>query len=193
MKLGHVAQPDYGQFDPALCQSLLAEAGFPGGAGLPPIEYITSTGFYPKSKEVCEAITAMLQAQGFPVTLTVMEVAAWNDRYYNVDAGNMIDGGWAPDSPEPNIQIMLQYFSKVGLVTGVNDLELDAVLLKQVGETDMDKRAKIISDEVLPKVAEKMPNLVLYNSNMMIATSAALKNVRMTAAGDLDFTKATFA
>ncbi|MER5172367.1 ABC transporter substrate-binding protein [Thioclava sp. GXIMD2076] len=193
MKLGYTHQEDYGKFDPELTQKLLAEAGYPNGQGLPPIEYITSTGFYPKSKEVSEAIAAMLQAQGFPVTLTVMEVAAWNDKYYNVNAGNMIDGGWAPDSPEPNIQIMLQYYSKIGLVTGVNEPELDAVLLKQVSETDMDKRAKIISDEVLPMVAEKMPNLVLYNSNMMIATSAALKGVRMTAAGDLDMTQATLA
>ncbi|MBT9385300.1 ABC transporter substrate-binding protein [Pseudooceanicola sp. CBS1P-1] len=193
MKLGSTPQPDYGKYDPELCQKLLAEAGYPGGKGLPPLEYITSTGFYPKSKEICEAITAMLQAEGFPVTLTVMEVAAWNDAYYNVNAGNMIDGGWAPNSPEPNIQLMLQYYSKVGLVTGVNEPELDKVLLKQVAETDMNTRAKIISDEVLPMVAEKLPNQVLFNSAMMIATAAKLTDVTMTAAGDMDFTGATMA
>lgn len=193
MKLGSTPLPDYGKYDPELCQQLLAEAGYPGGSGMPEIEYITSTGFYPKSKEICEAITAMLQAQGFPITLTVMEVAAWNDAYYNVNAGNMIDGGWAPNSPEPNIQLMLQYSSKIGLVTGVSEPSIDAVLAKQVAETDMATRAKIISDEVLPEIADKLPNQVLFNSNMMIATSSALTGIGMTAAGDLDFTAANMA
>lgn len=191
MKLGYKALPGYGEYDPEQCQKLLAEAGYPGGKGLPELEYITSTGFYPKSKECSEAIAAMLQAQGFPVRLTVMEVAAWNDSYYNIEAGHMIDGGWAPDSPEPNIQLMLQYFSKIGLVTGCNEPTIDEALLKQIAADTVEEREAIIQDEVLPAIAEKMPNLVLYNSNMLIAMSASIQGIQMTPSGDLNFTSAT--
>jgi len=193
MKLGYTPQPDYGKYDPDLCQKLLEEAGYPGGQGMPELEFITSTGFYPKSKEYCEAVAAMLQAQGFPVRLTVMEVAAWNDRYYNLDAGHMIDGGWAPDSPEPNIQLMIQYFSKIGLVTGCNEPTIDAALEKQLAAPTMEERAKVISEDVLPAVADKMPNLVLFNSGMLLAGSAQLKGIKVTPSGNVDFTEAATA
>ncbi len=79
VKLGGQDIPNYPKYDPANCQKLLAEAGFAKGKGLPELEYITSTGFYPKTKEYGEVITAMLQEQGFNVKLTVLETAAWLD------------------------------------------------------------------------------------------------------------------
>ena len=66
---------NYPSFDPAKCQELLDQAGFPNGSGLPEIEYLVSHGLYPKTKEYAEVVTAMLQEQGFNVKLTVMEVA----------------------------------------------------------------------------------------------------------------------
>ena len=42
----------------------------------PPVK-ITSAGFYPKTREYGELVTAMLQEQGFPVKLTTLEPAAW--------------------------------------------------------------------------------------------------------------------
>jgi ABC-type transport system substrate-binding protein len=102
VKFGYVDTPNYSEYNPEECQRLLAEAGFPNGQGLPELEYITSVGFYPKTKEYGEVITAMLQEQGFPVTLNVMEVAAWNDRLYDRPGGgpgHMIDCGWSTGSP----------------------------------------------------------------------------------------------
>ena len=191
MKLGYIAQPNYGKFDPAECQRLLAAAGYPNGKGMPEIEYITSTGFYPKTKDYGEAVTAMLQAQGFPVKLTVMEVAAWNDRYYNPNAGHMIDGGWCTDTPDPDIQLWLMYYSKIGLVTGANDPELDAVLLKERNAPTIEIRRKVLQTEALPLIAQKMPNLVLFNSRMLHAMTGKLKGVSITAASQVDFTKAS--
>ncbi|MFT4101797.1 MAG: ABC transporter substrate-binding protein [Burkholderiaceae bacterium] len=188
-KVGYMPLPDYGKFDPALCQKLLAEAGYPNGKGLPELEYITSTGFYPKTKEYCEAITEMLQAQGFPVKLTVMEVAAWNDRYYNPNAGHMIDGGWAVATPEPDPQIVLQYQSKIALITGVKDPEIDAAIAKEVVAPTLDLRRAVLQQEVLPVIAKKMPNLVLFNSNMLHAMSSRLTGVLITPSGQVDFAK----
>lgn len=71
VKIGYVDVPDDPEYDPEKCQALLAEAGYPGGQGLPELEYITSVGFYPKTREYGELIAAMLQEQGFPVKLTI--------------------------------------------------------------------------------------------------------------------------
>lgn len=192
MKLGYEPS-SYGRFDPAECQRLLAEAGYPKGRGLPELDYITSTGFYPKTKEYGEAITAMLQAQGFPVKLTVMETAAWSERLYNPQQGHMIDSGWSPGTPEPDVQLVFLYFSKVGLITGCNDPAIDAALLKEMGTADLAARRKLLQKETIPTIVEKMPNLVLFNSNLLHAQDARLKGVTFLSAGMIDFTKATLA
>lgn len=77
LKFSYEKVPNYPEFDTGTCQDLLARAGFPKEQGLPEIEYITSTGFYPKTKEYGELITSMMQDQGFNVKLTVMETAVW--------------------------------------------------------------------------------------------------------------------
>ena len=82
LKFGYEKVPNYPEFDAGVCQDLLAKAGFSKAQGLPEIEYITSNGFYPKTKEYGELITSMMQDQGFNVKLTVMETAAWGDRLY---------------------------------------------------------------------------------------------------------------
>jgi peptide/nickel transport system substrate-binding protein len=193
MKLGYKSMPDYGKFDVAECQRLLVEAGYPHGKGMPNLEYLTSTGFYPKSKECCEAITAMLQEQGFPVTLTVLESAAWNERYYNPKAGHMIDGGWAAGTPEPNLQILLQYYSKIGLITGANDPTLDAAIEKEMAGTTLALRKAALQDTTLPTIADRMPNIVLFNSNLLHAMSSRLTGVRILPSAQIDFNSAALA
>ena len=58
VKFGYVDLENYPTFDPAKCQELLSQAGFPNGQGLPELEYLVSTGFYPKTKEYGEVVTA---------------------------------------------------------------------------------------------------------------------------------------
>lgn len=192
-KFGYVALPGYGRFAPDEAQKLLAEAGFPNGKGLPELEYLVSTGFYPKSKEYGELITAMLQAQGFPVKMTVLEVAAWNERYYNVQAGHMIDGGWAPSTPEPNLQFMLQYHSKNALVTGLTDPAMDAALVKESSAPDLDARRRMLQTETLPLIARTMPNLVLFNSMLLHGATARLSGHSVQPNGHVDLRKARLA
>jgi peptide/nickel transport system substrate-binding protein len=190
VKFGYLPLPGYGRFDAAEAQKLLAAAGFPNGRGLPELEYLVSTGFYPKSKEYGELITAMLQAQGFPVKMTVLEVAAWNERYYNVQAGHLIDGGWAPSTPEPNLQFMLQYHSKNALVTGLKDARMDAALVKESSAGDLATRKALLQTETLPLVAQTMPNFVLFNSMLLHGATPKLAGYTVWPNGHVDFRKA---
>lgn len=135
----------------------------------------------------------MLQAQGFPITLTVLEVAAWNDRYYNPKAGHMIDGGWAAGTPEPNLQILLQYYSKIGLITGAHDPVLDAAIEKEMAGTTLDLRKEALQNITLPAIAQSMPNLVLFNSNFLHAMTSRLSGVHILPSAQIDFNKAVLA
>jgi peptide/nickel transport system substrate-binding protein len=200
VKFGYVDLPNYPAYDPAKCQELLAQAGYPGGRGLPPLEYLTSQGFYPKTKEYGEVITALLQEQGFPVTLTVMETAAWLERIYQREGqepyGHMVDVGWSTGSPEPDLVLRAMFHSKAGpnggLINGIADPDIDAALDAEQAEPDPVKRRELIQTVATPKLAELVPSLSLFTSVLLHGRNAALDGLYFYPNGPVDATTAQF-
>lgn len=200
VKFGYVDLPNYPAYDPAKCQELLAQAGFPGGQGLPPLEYLVSQGFYPKTKEYGEVIAAMLQEQGFPVTLTVMETAAWLERIYQREGqepyGHMVDVGWSTGSPEPDLVLRSMFHSKAGprggLINGIADPAIDAALDAQQAEPDPVKRKELIQTVATPKLAELVPSLSLFTSVLLHARKANLEGLYFYPNGPIDAVTAQF-
>ena len=199
VKFGYVDLPNYPTYDPAKCQELLAAAGFPNGEGLPELEYLTSTGFYPKTKEYGEVITAMLQEQGFNVKLTVMETAAWLERIYQREGqepyGHMVDVGWSTGSPEPDLVLRSMFHSKAsamgGLINGNQDPEVDAALDAQQAEPDPIKRAEKIGIAT-GVIASKAPSFSLFTSVLLHGKRRGLENVYFYPNGPIDATRAEF-
>lgn len=196
VKFGYVDTPNYPEYNPEESQRLLAEAGFPKGEGLPELEYITSVGFYPKTKEYGEVITAMLQEQGFPVKLNVMEVAAWNERLYDRPGGgpgHMIDCGWSTGSPEPDLVLRTHFHSSSKRICGIDDKDLDAVLDKERNTLDPAERKAVIQNEVMPMLADKVPALSLFTSVFIHAMREGLDGMYFYPNGMMDANKATLA
>src|SRR5699024_3184545 len=168
VKFGFMDVPSYPAYDPAESQRLLAEAGYPNGQGLPEIEYITSVGFYPKTREYSELITAMLQEQGFPVSLTTLEPASWEQQLYRREdgqgPGHIVDVGWLTGSPEPDLILRPNYYSEHALVNGINDPEIDAVLDKERNAKSIEERLKTLQEETLPMIAARVPSVSLFSS-----------------------------
>ncbi len=194
VKFGYVDTPNYPEYDPELCQKFLAEAGFPGGQGLPELEYITSVGFYPKTKEYGEIITAMLQEQGFPVTLNVMEVAAWNERLYDRPGGgpgHMIDCGWSTGSPEPDLVLRTHFHSSSKRISGIENADIDAVLDKERNALDPKERKRIIQEEVMPLLAELVPAYSLFTSVFIHAMRDDLDGMFFYPNGMMDANRAS--
>jgi peptide/nickel transport system substrate-binding protein len=197
VKYGFNNIAQYPDYDPQACQQLLADAGFPKGQGLPQLEYITSIGFYPKTKEYGELITAMLQEQGFNVQLTVLEPAAWEVAIYRrADGhgqGHMCDVGWLTGSPEPDLVLRPNWYSKAALITGLNDPEIDAVLDKERNANDQVARLKILQTEALPMLAKKAPSFSLFSAVYFHAMAKNLQGVTFYPNGPIDLSKATLA
>ncbi|WP_112322189.1 ABC transporter substrate-binding protein [Oceanibium sediminis] len=194
VKFGYVDTPNYPEYDPELAQKFLADAGYPGGEGLPKLEYITSVGFYPKTKEYGEIITALLQEQGFDVEFSAMEIAAWADRLYDRPGGgpgHMIDCGWATGSPEPDLVLRTHFHSSSKRITGIEDPELDAVLDKERNETDPAERKRVIQEEVMPMLADKVPSLSLFTSVFIHAMREELQGIYIYPNGMMDASDAT--
>ncbi|WP_029040263.1 ABC transporter substrate-binding protein [Cucumibacter marinus] len=194
VKFGYTDVENYPKYDPALTQQLLAEAGYPNGQGLPEIEYITSVGFYPKTREYGELITAMLQEQGFPVTLTTLEPAAWEERLYRradgQGPGHIIDVGWITGSPEPDLVLRPNYHSDFALINGIADDEIDAALDKERNASSTDERLKVLQEETLPLLAAKVPSISLFSSVFLRAMSKNLEGVYFYPNGPIDLSKA---
>jgi peptide/nickel transport system substrate-binding protein len=187
--------PGTPEYDPERCQQLLAEAGFPNGSGLPEIEYLVSIGFYPKTKELGEVITGMLQEQGFPVKLTVMEVAAWLDRVFDLKsetAPQLADSGWGTGSPEPNLVLRPLWHSSGSLLSNGGSPEIDALIEKQQQITDTAERRASIQNELMPELAKQMPSLGLFTQRMIHAHNKNLKDFYIYPNGPVDLSKASF-
>lgn len=195
VKFGYTDVPNYPKYDPEASQKLLAEAGFPNGEGLPELEYITSVGFYPKTREYGELVTAMLQEQGFKVKLTTLEPASWEEQIYRradgQGPGHIIDVGWITGSPEPDLVLRPNYFSQFALINGINDPEIDASLEKERGAETTEERLKILQEETLPLLATKVPSLSLFSSVSLRAMSKQLEGAYFYPNGPIDLSKAT--
>jgi peptide/nickel transport system substrate-binding protein len=199
VKFGSEAVPNYPQYDPAKCQELLAKAGFPGGQGMPELQYATSTGLWAKTKEYAELIVAQLQAQGIPCKLTVMETSAFLTAAFlkpgQEPYSHMIDHGFNTGSAEPNLFLRTMFYSKVGPVGGIfngcKDPEIDAVIDAETNETDLEKRRALVHAACM-KVAEKVPSYSLFTAMLLHGRKAELEGLYIYPNGSIDASKAHF-
>ena len=160
VKFGYKDIENYPKYDPALSQQLLAEAGYPNGQGLPEIEYITSVGFYPKTREYGELITAMLQEQGFPVKLTTLEPALRKSASYRrgdgQGPGQYHRLGWAGFSRFTGSRLAMRpnyTIRTFALVTGSRTRRLMRPRQEPHAGIDRGKAEDTGQEEVLPLLA----------------------------------------
>jgi len=177
-KFGYAPTPNNIKYNPKKAIELLKEAGYADISKFPTIDYITSTGFYPKTKEYAEYIAATLGEIGIKVNLKILETSPWLESLYNPEAANMIDTGWCSGTPEPDQIIRTMFHQSVKRMTFLDDDEVSASLDKEQRETDMQKRYAILANETLPLLMEKVPALPLFNSVMIWGYNDRVKNFR---------------
>ncbi len=177
-KFGYIACPNNITYDPAKAKKLLAEAGYTDMSKFPTLEYITSTGFYPKTKEYAEYIAASLGIIGVKVKLRVLETAPWLESLYNPEAGHMIDTGWCSGTPEPDQIIRTLFHRSTKRMTFIDDKEISDSLDKEQAAVNLDERKKILQTETLPLLMEKVPALPLFTSVFIWGYRTNVKNFK---------------
>ncbi len=177
-KFGYAPTPNNIKYNLKKAKELLKQAGYSDMSKFPTIEYITSTGFYPKTKEYAEYIKATLGQLGIKVNLKVLETSPWLESLYNPEAGNMIDTGWCAGTPEPDQIIRTMFHKSVKRMTFYDNDEVSASLDKEQQETDMGKRKVILQKETLPLLMDKVPALPLFNSVMIWGYRSNVKNFK---------------
>jgi len=191
---GEIRQGARGQLSAVRPAEVPAQAGFPGGKGMPELQYSTSTGLWSKTKEYSELIVAQLQEQGIPYKLTVMETSAFLTSLFlkpdQEPAAHLIDHGFHTGSAEPTLFLRTMFYSKVnpvgGIFNGCKDPEIDAAI-----DAETNERRTLI-EAACSKIAEKVPSFSLYTSMLLHGQRANLEGIYIYPNGSLDASKAYF-
>jgi oligopeptide transport system substrate-binding protein len=143
----------------AEAQKLLAEAGYPGGKGVPPIEllYNTSDAHRAVAEYMQEAWKKNL---GIDVHLANVATSAWLDRRGNADF-EIIRAGWYGDYLDPST--FLELFSSDNEMeqSGWKNAQYDQLIAAARKETDQAKRMEDFQQAETILDAE-VPYLPLY-------------------------------
>lgn len=157
--VGYVSPPGLA-YDPAEARRLLAEAGFPGGKGLPLLRYL-----YAES-ELNEAIAVELQsmwseALGVQVSLTRQEWKVYLNSMNNLDF-DICRSSWVGDYPDPNTFLDLFVTGGGNNRTGWGDPAYDALIADAGRETDPARRFAILAQAEEMLVARQAVVCPLY-------------------------------
>ena len=103
----------------------------------------------------------------------------------------MIDCGWCTGSPEPDLVLRTHFHSSSKRITGIVDPEIDAVLDKERNAKTIDERRKVLQEETLPMIADKVPAHALFTSVFIHAYTKELEGLYIYPNGMQDVTDAT--
>lgn len=162
-------------YDPDRARALLEEAGYDGE----PLQYIASTGRWLMTREVAEAITAMLQQVGFTVDLSVLDVTTFNEQYYYPSyEGQPVNEGILMDALgnsffDPWIAV-LGFHSARWQRTGYSNPRVDELIDAAGQNMDFDERAEQYR-EVQEIIAEERPSIFLYHMKDTYGMSSRLE------------------
>ena len=128
-------------YDPTQARELLKQSKYGGPEGLPPIVFTNAgTGTY-VSGDV--AALAQMWKQNLGVTITVenLEPNYYYDQIYSGNHGQLFDGGWCADYPDPeNFADVLFHTGSGQNNGGYSNPQLDSILEAARVEPDVTKR-----------------------------------------------------
>ncbi len=144
---------------PADARRLLAEAGFPDGRGLPPVEIlINSSGNH---RVIAEAVQQMWRKLGVQVELNNMEQSSLFAKRRALDY-SVLRSEWVADFADPKSFLDVFRGGSSNNHTGWNNLRYDALLRDADHTADPAARFKLLADaEVV--LLDEMPIIPIYH------------------------------
>ena len=156
--IGGYEPPEMIRHDPEAARRLLAEAGYPGGAGFPAVSLLFNTS--DNHRKIAEAIQNMWRNElGIDVTLTNQE---WKV-YLNTTKEMQYDiarAGWIGNLyPFSFLRILLSFSPNND--TGFDDPVYDRLLMESTHELDQERRYKLVH-EAEKRLLAMEPVIPLY-------------------------------
>lgn len=156
-------------FDPDLSRRLLAEAGHPGGRGLPPLAlYAAATG-NPAGRRTLDTVAGNLRAVGFDVRLKEVSWAELSRRTTDHDAEAFMLG-WIADLADPDA-FLRTLFEPGGAANYFSFRDDQAWKLVEQGASEMNpvERARIYRD-LERRILDLAPLVPLFHAGGVVAS-----------------------
>ena len=146
-------------FDPEGARQLLAEAGYPGGKGIPEIEFLTTD--KETSKANAEALQAMWKDNlGVSIRIRQMEWTSYITTMFEKDYG-LAAGGWIGDYMDPLTFLDMWMKNGGNNRTGWHNEEFESLLKKASNTGDPQLRYRVLEEAEALFLSES-PILPLY-------------------------------
>jgi peptide/nickel transport system substrate-binding protein len=172
---GFADDPNYFRYDVSKAKSLLAEAGYPGGQGLPTLRFLSVTGAYPLTSEYSQLIVQNLSEIGIHVTLQMLDEPSWDAALFKPE-GDMILHGWLVPTPDRN-PWYTSLFKSTGMINFAKDAKIDAAIEAQAAATDPTKRVDIIKNELEPALVNYAPGYPMFTTDLITGVSKKIKGL----------------
>ena len=166
-------------FDPDRARRLLADAGHPGGQGLPALVILYNTGAF--HDRIAEAVAAMWRTHlGLAARGQGMEGKTFREEKKNVRYV-ICRSIWFGDYGDPTTFLDMMETGNGNNDSGFADPRYDQLLADARAETDPARRLAILADAERYLVNEALPIIPLYNSvNVFAFDPARVQNLHLT-------------
>jgi oligopeptide transport system substrate-binding protein len=161
----HYTSPPGLDYDPDRARKLLAQAGYPGGKGFPPFEYLfnASAG---GSGNVHENIAIELQQMwhdelGIQMNLRQVETKVFWGMQSRLDF-ELSRGSWIADYNDPNTFLGMFLTGDGNNDTGWSNARFDDLVHAANAENDPDRREKLFQQAETILIHDEMPIVPLY-------------------------------
>ncbi len=148
-----------------LARSLLSEAGFPNGVGLPPIQFLYTM----TDEKLCQALARMWQETlGARIELISKESKTFADdkqnRRYMIAKGN-----WYADYNDPTTFLDTLATGNGNNDSGFSNGQFDRLLIQARGETDVVRRSALLREAESIVVQQEFPIIPILHYSTAIA------------------------
>ena len=168
--------------DPEQARALLAEAGFPDGAGFPVVSFYTS-GYTDVGSLVEAAISMWQETLGVTIQATLLDPFIYYDELYAGHHGQIFSTGWCADYPDPQnfLDILYGTGSNQNL-GGYSNPAVDRLLAQAQGEPVPATRLSIYAEAEAQIVADA-PVIFLVHSQSAVLIKPRLQGYVLTPIG----------
>ena len=157
-------------YDPELARQLLAEAGFPGGAGFPKLSIAFNTN--DEHEKIAVAIQQMWKKElGIEVALDNVEWKVFLDRERQLDY-EIDRASWYGDYLDPNTFLEMFTTGNGNNKTGFSNVKYDALIRNAALETSVEKRMDYFqqAEAILVDEVPILP-IYTYHWNRLVSNS----------------------
>ena len=180
-----VSLASYGyDYDPQRALRLLAEAGYPGGKGLPTLKLATTAGYL----DLCKYLQQQLGLLGIHIDVDVNPPAALREQMAQ-GKSQWFRGSWVADYPDAENYLMLFHAANRTPAgpnyTRFRDARVDHLYEALRKESD-DVRRSVLCREMHSLVMSEAPVVVLYYDQILHFTHKNVSGLRSNAMNNLD-------